>query len=158
MREFCVVLAGMPLAPHRASAGSQESFMRALAAAAAIAGGLAAMSCGGGSSSPTGPSTPDVITITITRQNGAQSFSPNPVSAAGQMVVFRNTDTVSHRVQLNDGTLDTGNIAPNQTSAAVSMPSSGANYHCTIHPDMIGAVNSTAGGPPACEGPYCAGQ
>ena len=132
--------------------------MRVLAAAAAIVAGLGASSCGGGSSSPTTPSTPDVVTITITRQNGAQSFSPNPVTAAGQMVVFRNSDNVVHRVQLNDGTLDTGNIAPGATSNAVLMPGAGTHYHCTIHPDMIGAVNSTGGPPPVCEGPYCAPQ
>src|SRR5687768_18140541 len=85
--------------------------MRALAAAAAIVAGLGASSCGGGSS-PTTPSAPNVVTITITRQNGAQSFSPNPASAGGQMVVFRNADSILHRVQLNDGSLDTGNIAP----------------------------------------------
>jgi len=128
--------------------------MRVLAAAAAILAGLGASSCGGGSS-PSSPSAPNVVTITITRQNGAQSFSPNPVTAAGQMVVFRNSDSVIHRVQLNDGTLDTGNIAPGATSAAVLMPGAGTNYHCTIHPDMIGAVNSTGGPPPVCEGPYC---
>ena len=129
--------------------------MRVLAAAAAIVASLGISSCGG--SSPSGPSAPNVVTITITRQNGAQSFSPNPVDAAGQMVVFRNGDGVIHRVQLNDGTLDTGNIAPGATSAAVLMPGAGTNYHCTIHPDMVGAVNSVAGPPPACEGPYCAG-
>jgi len=128
--------------------------MRVLAAAAAILAGLGASSCGGGSS-PSSPSAPNVVTITITRQNGAQSFSPNPVTAAGQMVVFRNSDSVIHRVQLNDGTLDTGNIAPGATSVAVLMPGAGTNYHCTIHPDMIGAVNSTGGPPPVCEGPYC---
>jgi hypothetical protein len=72
--------------------------MRAVVAAAALVAGLSASSCGGGSSSPTGPSTPNVFTITVTRQNGAQSFSPNPASAGGQMVVFRNSDTVTHRV------------------------------------------------------------
>jgi plastocyanin len=128
--------------------------MRVLAAAAAIFAGLGASSCGGGSS-PSGPSAPNVVTITITRQNGAQSFSPNPVTAAGQMVVFMNSDSQIHRVQLNDGTLDTGNIAPGATSAAVLMPGAGTNYHCTIHPDMIGAVNSTGEPPPVCEGPYC---
>jgi plastocyanin len=128
--------------------------MRVLAAAAAILAGLGASSCGGGSS-PSGPSAPNVVTITITRQNGAQSFSPNPVTAAGQMVVFRNSDSMIHRVQLNDGTLDTGNIAPGAISAAVLMPGAGTNYHCTIHPDMIGAVNSSGGPPPVCEGPYC---
>ena len=132
--------------------------MRVLAAAAAIVAGLGTSSCGGGSSSPSGPSAPNVVTITITRQNGAQSFSPNPVTAAGQMVVFRNSDSIVHRVQLNDGTLDTGNIAPGATSTAVLMPGAGTHYHCTIHPDMIGAVNSTGGPPPVCEGPYCAPQ
>ena len=132
--------------------------MRVLAAAAAIVAGLGASSCGGGKSSPTSPSAPNVLTITITGQNGAQSFSPNPASAGGQMVVFRNTDNIVHRVQLNDGTLDTGNIAPGATSVAVLMPALGTNYHCTIHTTMIGAVNGTTSPPPACEGPYCTPQ
>ena len=132
--------------------------MRVLAAAAAIVAGLGASSCGGGSSSPSSPVEPNVVTITITRQDGAQSFSPNPASAGGQMVAFRNTDSIVHRVQLNDVSIDTGNLAPGATSTAVLMPSNGTNYHCTVHPDMIGAVSGIAGGPPPCEGPYCAGQ
>ena len=74
------------------------------------------------------------------------------------MVVFRNTDSIAHRVQLNDGSIDTGNIGPGATSGAVLMPALGTNYHCTIHTAMIGAVNGTTSGPPACEGPYCAPQ
>lgn len=128
--------------------------MRVLAAAAAC---LILSACGGGSSTPTGPN-PNAITITITRQNGAQSFSPNPASAGGETVVFRNTDSVVHRVLLNDGSIDTGDIAPGATSAPVSMPATGTNYHCSLHPDMIGAVNGSSGPPPACEGPYCGGQ
>ena len=118
---------------------------------------IVASACGGGSSStPTSPSTPTAFTITVTRQNGAQSFSPNPASVGGQMVVFRNSDSVIHRVILNDGTLDTGNIAPGGASAAVRMPDGGTNYHCSVHPDMVGAVNPIAGGPPpVCEGIYC---
>jgi plastocyanin len=125
--------------------------MRVLAAAAA---GLIFCACGGGGSTPSGP-TPGALTITITRQNGAQSFSPNPASAGGQTVVFRNYDSVVHRVMLNDGTIDTGNIAPGASSAPVQMPADGTNYHCSLHPDMIGAVSGTAGGPPPCQGPYC---
>ena len=125
--------------------------MRVLAAAAA---GLILCACGGGGSTPSGP-TPGALTITITRQNGAQSFSPNPASAGGQAVVFRNADSVAHRVRLNDGSIDTGDIAPGATSAQVVMPAQGTNYHCSLHPDMIGAVSGTAGGPPPCEGPYC---
>jgi plastocyanin len=132
--------------------------MRARTAASAVAIALFVSSCGGGgSSNPSGPGA-NILTITITRQNGAQSFSPNPASAGGQTVVFRNTDSVVHRVVLNDGTIDTGNLAPGATSAEVQMPSNGTNYHCSLHPDMIGAVNGTVGGPPPCEGPYCADQ
>jgi plastocyanin len=97
------------------------------------------------------------VTITITSQNGAQSFSPNPASAGGQMVVFRNNDSVAHRVVLNDGSIDTGNINPGATSAAVQMPSAGTNYHCSVHPGMVGAVSGTSGQPPVCEGLYCVG-
>jgi plastocyanin len=98
------------------------------------------------------------MVITITRQNGAQSFSPNPASAGGQMVVFKNSDSITHHVALNDGGLDTGDLAPGATSRAVQMPSSGTNYHCTIHTDMIGSVNAASGAaPPPCEGIYCGG-
>ena len=96
------------------------------------------------------------ILVGATRQNDAQSFSPNPASVGGQRVVFRNADSVVHSVVLNDGSIDTGNIASGATSSAVRMPNGGANYHCSLHPDMIGAVNPEAGGPPpTCEGIYC---
>ena len=120
-----------------------------------------ASSCGGsggGSSTPTSPSTsgPTPITITIRGQNGTQAFDPNPASAGGQQVVFRNNDTVVHRVVLNDGSVDTGDIAPGATSRTVTMPGGGTNYHCTVHPGMIGAVAAASGAPaPSCEGAYC---
>lgn len=129
----------------------------------AAAGAVVLAACGGGYSSPSSPSpspspSPDAnaITISITRQNGAQSFSPNPATAGGQLVVFKNNDSIVHRVMLNDGTLDTGDIAPGAISRALTMPASGTNYHCTIHPSMIGSVNPASGGaPPPCEGVYC---
>ena len=120
---------------------------------------VAGWSCGGGSSSPSPPTTPtpNTVTILITGQKGAQSFAPNPATAGGQMVVFRNTDTEAHRVRLNDLSVDWGVIQPGATSAAFRMPLDGTNYHCDIHPTMVGAVNPEAGGtPPPCQGVYCA--
>ena len=119
--------------------------------------GTATCGSGGGSSTPTSPSnTPSAVTITINRQAGNLSFSPNPAAAGGQMVVFRNADSVVHRVQLNDLSIDTGDIPPGATSRAVQMPAAGTNYHCTLHPDMVGAVNASSGAaPPVCEGIYC---
>src|SRR5207253_3083388 len=76
----------------------------------AVLGGIIVMSAcgggGGGTSTPTSPS--NAMTITILRQIGAQSFSPNPALAGGQMVVFKNTDSITHRVTLNDANVDTG--------------------------------------------------
>jgi plastocyanin len=115
----------------------------------------AAWACGGGSSSPSSPAPTGPITINILGDRGAQSFSPNPATAAGQQVVFRNTDSVVHRVQLNDGTLDTGDIGPGATSRAVTMPTAGTNYHCMLHAGMIGAVSRPDTAPPPCTGAYC---
>jgi plastocyanin len=116
----------------------------------------AAWACGGGGgSTPSGPSPTGPVTITIIGDRGGQSFSPNPSTAAGQQVVFRNNDSVVHRVQLNDGSLDTGDIAPGGTSRAVTMPATGTNYHCMLHPGMIGAVSTPTSGPPPCTGIYC---
>lgn len=124
---------------------------------------LALTACGG-SSSPTPPTSPspspgsgsNPVTINIVGENGSRSFDPNPASAGGQMVVFKNNDRIVHRVILNDSTIDTGDIAPGATSREIRMPNNGTNYHCTIHPDMIGSVNQESGGaPPPCSGPYC---
>jgi plastocyanin len=123
---------------------------------------LVAAACGGGSSNPPSaptpqpPSQPTTATIDIVGQNGTQAFSPNPANFGGQMVVFRNTHSVPHQVVLNDGTVDTGVIAPGATSRAVQMPTAGTNYHCSLHPGMIGSVSTAEGNqPPPCEGLYC---
>jgi plastocyanin len=126
---------------------------------------IVAASCGGGSNStPTAPS-PAVsgaasapVTITITGQGGRLAFSPNPATvAAGQQVVFKNNDTVSHHVMLDDGTSQTPDIPAGATSAAVTIGGN-KSYHCTIHPGMVGGFNGTEGEPPAnCNVAYCLG-
>ena len=161
---------GTPLAFSVSSHSEEVYTTRYLATTALVALTLATAACGGGgggggstSSSPTAPSpttsTPaNAVTITILREAGAQSFSPNPAMAGGQQVVFKNTDSIVHRVVLNDGSIDTGNLAPGATSAVFTMPAAGTNYHCSIHPTMIGAVSGSAGdAPPPCTG-YCDGS
>lgn len=126
-----------------------------LLTSAAMAIGVCLVSCS--KSSPAAPSaSSSAITISVVSRNGAQSFSPNPASAGGKAVVFKNADTVVHRVVLNDGTIDTGNIQPGATSAVFTMPTDGTNYHCALHPGMVGSVNAASGAPPpACTGLYC---
>jgi plastocyanin len=131
-----------------------------LLAAATCAVAVCSCGGGGGSPNPAGPAPPGAaaITIAINGQNGSTAFSPNPASAGGQAVVFKNNDTVTHRIVLNDGSIDLGDVAPGATSKSATMPGNGTNYHCAIHPGMIGSVSAASGGaPPPCEGVYCTG-
>jgi plastocyanin len=136
--------------------------------ALAMAGALIAASCGSSGGTPTGPSNPPAgggggggltpVTITITGQGGTLAFSPNPATIAlGQMVVFKNNDIVAHHMILDDGTVQTPDIAPGATSAPVAMANGGSNtYHCTIHPGMVGGFNGAiAEPPPNCSQAYC---
>jgi plastocyanin len=135
----------------------------------AVAAAFIAASCGGGGS-PTNPTPPPTgggggggsttVTITITGQGGRAAFSPNPATVAtGQLVVFKNNDSVTHHIILDDGSMQTTDIAPGATSAAVAMGTSGSpSYHCSIHPGMVGGFNGTeVEPPPNCQMAYCFG-
>ncbi len=133
--------------------------MRSSLLAASIAATLAAAGCSGSGGGPTGGSgnpPANATTITIMGDRGAQSFSPNPASISqGNMMVWRNTDSVVHHIVMNDGSLDSGDIAPGAFSPALRLGTDGANYHCTIHPTMVGSINRATGEPPPCTGLYC---
>lgn len=118
----------------------------------ALAGSVLLVSCGGAASStPTAPSgtsaggsTSTVVTINIMGDKGALSFSPNPATVpAGQMVVWKNTDTIVHHVVI-DGVADTGDLNPGASSAPKALGGTDKGYHCSIHPGMVGALNNAA--------------
>jgi plastocyanin len=122
--------------------------MRITFAGAIVALSLIASGCSDSydSGSPVAPTPPapttsnGVVTINIVRDNGAQSFSPNPATLpAGQMVVWHNVDGTTHRVVLNSGSLDTGDLAPGASSRPMSI-NTGGPYHCSIHPTMVGTI------------------
>ena len=96
------------------------------------------------------------MTINVVAINGAQSFSPNPSTVpAGQKVVWHNVDTITHDVVLNDRSVDTGNLAPGASSQPMTIGGSGGQYHCSIHPVMIGSINRDTQTMPPCQGTYC---
>jgi plastocyanin len=130
-----------------------ETFVIAVACMGAGCGGGTTGTYTSGPSGPAAPTTGDV-TISIVPSNGlgnlgANSFSPNPASVAqGMTVVWRNDDSTAHHIVLDSGSLDTGTIAAGATSAAMTLSVSGATYHCTIHPGMVGSINmATMTGP-----------
>jgi plastocyanin len=139
--------------------------MRAGRLIQALLATLLCVSCGGGGSNggtptptPTTPTPPDasVVTITITAANGAQSFSPNPATCAtGQTVVWKNADSVTHRVEIDELGVNTGDIAPGATSRPMSLGNVSKGYRCTLHPQMVGALNGAATPAPPGDGPAC---
>ena len=134
-----------------------SGFVVSITAAAAL------ISCGGSSSgspsstAPT-PTTNANVTIAINGTSGSTAFNPNPVAAnAGDMVAFKNNDSTMHHIVMNDGSADFGDIAPGATSRAMAAPPKAGNYHCTIHPTMVGTINGDkAPDAPPCTNPgYC---
>ena len=131
----------------------------------ALAMAISAVACGGGDggTTPTSPtssgggSPPPSVTVSITATSGSQSFNPSPaVMVASGTVAWVNRDGAVHRIVANDGSFDTGDIAPGVTSRAITPAAAGSNYHCSIHPTMIGAIGASQGQPPPpCTGPYC---
>ena len=132
-------------------------------AALAIAGALM-VSCGSsGSSSSSGgtnPATPSssggpTVTVAISSGFTPNSFNPNPVPASvGQTVAFKNNDTVSHHLVLDNGSVDIGDIAPGATSKTITVPAGSGNFHCTLHPTMVGAINGPVPQAPPCDPSY----
>jgi plastocyanin len=108
--------------------------------------GLGVWGCGASSSTSANPASPspsggNAVTVNVVAINGSQSFSPNPASLpAGQMVIWHNVDSVTHRVVLDDRSVDTGNLSPGASSAAQPIGTAGP-YHCSIHPEMVGTIS-----------------
>jgi plastocyanin len=133
-------------------------------ACSALGALIISVSCGGGGGGPDGggnpggPTPPPASsnTIQIVGSAGAQAFNPNPAAmGASRNFVWRNNDSTIHRIVANDGSFDTGNIAPGAASNAITLPATGARYHCSLHPTMVGAVNDSGGQTPPCTGLYC---
>jgi len=114
-----------------------------------VAAGMAALALGvcvlpACSPAATGPDStsapPDAVVIEILGMNGDHSFSPNSLAVpAGRAVVWHNSDFNTHRIALDGGGLDTGDIRPGRFSPRMTLSDAG-RYHCEIHPSMTGAL------------------
>jgi plastocyanin len=95
--------------------------------------------------SPTPTPTPSVLVIEILGERGNMSFSPaNASLRVGQQVRWHNTDIQGHTATQNGGGFDTGIIAPGSTTAPITLSTPGTlNYHCEIHPSMVGTLSVT---------------
>jgi len=134
-------------------------------AAALLAAAWGCSGGGGGGSTPTAPSAPPstptpttaTVTVSVVGSSGNRAYQPNPVLAStGDTVMFRNNDATLHRIVMDDGSADLGDIAPGATSRGFTVRNTSAlNFHCTLHPSMVGSINgASAPEPPPCNDPY----
>lgn len=130
--------------------------------ALAIAGALMMWSCGGGgySSGGTSPAAPSAsggasVVVAIGSGLNTTAFKPNPVPASvGQTVAFQNNDSVTHRIVLDNGSVDLGDLPPGATSRTFTVSAGNGNFHCTLHPTMVGAINGPLPVEPPCDPSY----
>lgn len=117
---------------------------KAIIAAAA----LCALAACGGTSSPSAPTTPSTPAngTGVSIVNGASgltntAFNPNPINVTvGGTVTWTNDDSTSHTSSADDGSWNSGNIAP-KAQFSRTFPTAGTfTYHCAIHPGMVGSV------------------
>jgi len=109
---------------------------------------VAAWGCGESKSSmampmPTAIASPlDATVVAIVGQQGMQSFQPNPAPVRqSALVLWHNEDVSTHHIVMNDGSYDSGEIAPGGWSSMMRLAPNASGYHCTIHPTlMFGAL------------------
>ena len=105
---------------------------------------LAACSDSGGSAAPAAttsqvPVSPAGGPPTVAIKDFA--FNPAGTSvAAGSKVTWTNSDTTAHTVTFDDGSADSGNLAPGSTFDHTFATAGTFAYHCTIHSQMHGTV------------------
>lgn len=124
---------------------------------------LASWGCGGGgggSATPTSAtpatSASSTVTANIVGARGSAAYSPNPIAARpGDTVVFRNADNQLHRIVLDNGSADLGDIAPGATSRGLTIATSAElRFHCALHASMVGSINGTVAPEPPCVDQY----
>jgi plastocyanin len=131
--------------------------------AVALAALLGACGSGGGPAGPDG----DTVAINIVGSNGNAAYTPNPAKvSAGSHVMLTNYTTETHRIVMDDGSLDFGEISAGGSSER-ELRTGGGNYHCTIHRTMVGSFNGQLPPEPrrcdpnfydlshCCDGFYC---
>lgn len=69
------------------------------------------------------------------------SFQPGSSAiAVGGTVTWTNNDSMPHTVTADDGSFNSGSIAPGATYSHTFSASGTVSYHCSFHPSMHGSV------------------
>lgn len=116
-----------------------------------------AVACGSSSSSPSQPSptpaptpaptpTPGGSSSSVSIPGGASSlgnraFAPDSINVSvGDTVTWTNNDTIEHTSTSDGNAWNSGVVSPGGRFSFTFQSAGAFNYHCTIHPDMVGTV------------------
>jgi plastocyanin len=70
------------------------------------------------------------------------AFAPNPIAVpVGGTVTWMNNDNVAHTSTADGGAWNSGSIAPGASFSRTFASAGTFQYHCAIHPGMVGTVN-----------------
>jgi plastocyanin len=116
--------------------------MKIILSIAIISIALTTMACGSSSPSSPTPTTGANVTVNIVGINGSNSFAPNPTTVTvGQTVAWKNADTITHDIIQDGNVFTTPAVAGGASTGTVTMSTRGTfNYHCGIHPSMVGTI------------------
>ena len=128
--------------------------MRAKYLAAAAVALVFTAACGSNySSAPTSPSpspspspAPGGPSTAVTIPSGAatlanRAFSPDELDVAvGDTVTWTNTDSIAHTSTSDRSGWDSGVVAPGGRFSFAFQAAGTYQYHCAIHPGMVGTV------------------
>jgi plastocyanin len=88
---------------------------------------------------PGGTTGPDYKPGTVTIKDFA--YSPDTITVAiGTTVTWTNEDSVNHTVTSQTGLFDSGPLSNGKTFSFTFNTAGDYEYHCTIHPSMVGHV------------------
>ena len=75
------------------------------------------------------------------------AFQPGSLEVpAGSTVTWTNTGAATHTVTADDGSFDSGNLAPGASFSQTFNTAGTFAYHCNIHPQMTATIVVTAAG------------
>ena len=72
---------------------------------------------------------------------GNRAFAPDQVDiAVGGTVTWTNTDSITHTTTADQGSWDSGSVAPGGKFSSTYSTAGTFPYHCAIHPGMVGTI------------------
>lgn len=106
---------------------------------------VALVGCGEDSTDPPLAAPPDVLIVSDAVNQGANAYDPNSLTVsltANPSVKWRNNDPTvpGHTVTSTGGPLNSGLLADGETYSFTFTAQGVYDYHCTVHPGMVGTI------------------